>query len=66
MGHGAWGILIWTNGGHSKSRFLRPKIIVMLARDVTTAQLIVGKRHCRVLTLGNINSGVTGFDMKSS
>ena len=26
---------------------------IMLAKDVTIAQLIVGKRHCRVLTLGN-------------
>lgn len=34
---------------------------IMLAEDVTTARLIVGKRHCRVLTLGNINSDATGF-----
>lgn len=31
--------------------------------DVTIARLIVGKRHCRVLTLGNINSDATGFDI---
>ncbi len=27
------------------------------------ARLIVGTRHCRVLTLGNINSDATGIDM---
>ncbi len=46
--------------------FPYPKTIVMLTRYVITTQLIVGKRHCRILTLGNINSGVTGLDMKLS
>ena len=30
-------------------------------RDVTIARLIVGKRHCRVLILGKINSFVLTF-----
>ncbi|WP_333024446.1 MULTISPECIES: hypothetical protein [unclassified Microcoleus] len=30
---------------------------------VTVARLIVGTRHCRVLTVGNINSDATGFDI---
>jgi hypothetical protein len=30
-------------------------------RDVTIARLIVGKRHCRVLILGNITSGGIGI-----
>ncbi len=28
-------------------------------------QIIVGKRHCRVLTVGNIDSDATGFDIMS-
>jgi hypothetical protein len=34
-------------------------------RDVTIARLIVGKRHSRVLTVGNINSDATGFGITS-
>ena len=26
-------------------------------------RLIVGKRHCRLLTVGNLNSDATGFDI---
>ena len=35
----------------------------MHPRDVTIARLVVGKRHCRVLNVGNINYDVTGFDI---
>ncbi len=33
------------------------------AFGVSLPRLIVGKRHCRVLALGNINSDATGFDI---
>ena len=35
-------------------------------REVSIARLIVGKRHCRVLTVGNINSDATGFETIST
>jgi hypothetical protein len=41
-----------------------PKIIISPGSDVTIARLIVGTRHCRVLTVGNINSNATGFEIK--
>ncbi len=31
--------------------------------DITIARLIVGKRHCRLLISGNINSDATEIDM---
>jgi hypothetical protein len=40
-----------------------PKIINFSRSDFTIARLIVGKRHCRVLTFGNMNSDATGFVM---
>ena len=61
MGHGAWGIGHWalvvilfpvaseSYRGHGSAVSLPP--------------LIVGTRHCRVLTVSNINSDATGVDI---
>jgi hypothetical protein len=46
--------------------FPYPKIINLSRLDFTIARLIVGKRHCRVLTFGNMNSDATGFAIEYS
>ncbi|MEG4202383.1 hypothetical protein QUA20_00385 [Microcoleus sp. Pol7_A1] len=51
------------NGGHGNAVSLPQNNPSNSIRDVTIARLIVGKRHCRILILGNINSHATGFDI---
>ncbi len=49
------------NGGHGSAVSLPQNNHEHSMRDVTIARLIVGKRHCRVLILGNITSGCIGI-----
>ncbi|WP_333031858.1 MULTISPECIES: hypothetical protein [unclassified Microcoleus] len=51
------------NAGHGSAVSLPQNNQSSSIKNVTIARLIVGKRHCRVLTVGNINSDVTGFDL---
>ena len=51
------------NGGNGIAVSLPPNNHEHSMRDVTIARLIFGKRHCRVLTVGNINFDATGFDI---
>jgi hypothetical protein len=52
------------NSGHGNAVSLPQNNQSSSMRDVTIARLIVGKRHSRVLTVGNINSDATGLDMR--
>ncbi|NJK67059.1 MAG: hypothetical protein HC789_00655 [Microcoleus sp. CSU_2_2] len=47
-----------SNGGHGIAVSLPQNDRNRDRRDLTIARLIVGKRHCRVLTAGNI-TGLT-------
>ncbi len=51
------------NGGHGNAVSLLQNNHQHDLRDLTIARLIVGKRHCRVLIVGNVNSDATGFDI---
>ncbi|MEG4962294.1 MULTISPECIES: hypothetical protein [unclassified Microcoleus] len=51
------------NGGHGNAVSLLQNNHQHSIRDLTIARLIVGKRHCRVLIVGNVNSDATGFDI---
>ncbi len=50
------------NGGNGNAVSLPPNNHEHSMRGVTIG-LIVGKRHCRFLTVGNINFDATGFDI---
>ncbi len=65
MGNGAWGIGNW-------AWVISISLTLLMIETEETvlpcpyARLIVGKRHCRLLIVGNINSDATGFDITNS